>query len=1008
LVDLIRSRQRLVMFAGAGISMSAGIPGANGVVNLLRARHPAAFDPARSYGYVEAFEQALPGNDHRAERRLLFETLCAGVRPAEEHDWIAALVNAGIVQSVITTNFDHLLDFAIVARCRRQPFIFTSEDEFDPELATIAPSIVKLHGDFLFDSLANLPAEMRGRLGRNMREKLRQSLRGAAMLVVGYSGADETVMSFLRELASEEGVLPSIWWSIYDECERDSAVREVIDAARATGKTAEIIGPASAKALLAKIGAAIGMTPPRPIPFGIDPELTNPHVAFAHRLVRARQHRAPPTRPLTSAEARLLARLHAATATAGRSWMHVRAAPADEIVSHLTSARMAVFDARLAPQPSEQAFLEQMRLHAAVQGINAAELASLPELLLRLFANGTLVVILHPFEPDDDTEAWSDVLIRLFIAQSDAGAGHVLVISSVMALSFLFEMGQQVLRRDPSATIPDVGLFTTGDETRFAFVYDLAERWGISRAAGDALRALAALRFAPSRELLARASGDAETATDELLARGLMRMHDDAVVLAPRVARRWRKRVRNDDRAKVAIALEAEAAIQPPHLAAQLTIEAEYQWSRAGNRDRALALLLRTQVTTRTARYFCARLSAWRRHFSFDSPRLAPADGLKLIHHFTAAVDRAVPPVAGAKDELSLLVRAVEKQLPPAWVQLLHASAYRTRKPEYGYLRRAWLLAKRTKDAEALAWATRMLSAYWIAMAMHEKPGSRSARHALLFSRAAVARSESAGDQRAARMYRDNVFAALMELAHFDEAREVALTQVRDTTREEGLTYTKGVAYGNLMLVELLSGNWAVTEGLFDESQLNFWYSASFANLITNLNLLWRKAFETSDPALPSAHDISTAAIRIGTAGWCDQYETAKHIGDMLRWRTEQACMARNAGDALAAIDDHFRLRVAMPDDARTDAALVRLWRTMGIAYFTFGDPVFDALQQHVTREGRLVAINELFLELLRNPRLSVEARAIDVGLPTYLARKMLEVREKTLTFVDLYDCRYR
>ena len=73
--------------------------------------------------------------------------------------------------------------------------------------------MIKLHGDFLTEKIANLDQEMRQMLDRRMRDAVRSFLISPNMVVVGYGGGDRTIMSFLNTAARAKNCLSEgVWW----------------------------------------------------------------------------------------------------------------------------------------------------------------------------------------------------------------------------------------------------------------------------------------------------------------------------------------------------------------------------------------------------------------------------------------------------------------------------------------------------------------------------------------------------------------------------------------------------------------------------------------------------------------------------------------------------------------------------------------------------------------------------------------------------------------------------
>jgi len=154
--------------------VNAGIQAGSGVIQILKKRYPKALRKATDeYAYSEAFKVALPGKKAQPVRRRLFEELCAGRAPTEEHHLIAHLVDHQKFPIVFTTNFDQLTEVALSTRCSPQPQVYMYDEDIEPpEYSVDVPKLVKLHGDFLFDDMANLEDELRQRLHENMRSKL--------------------------------------------------------------------------------------------------------------------------------------------------------------------------------------------------------------------------------------------------------------------------------------------------------------------------------------------------------------------------------------------------------------------------------------------------------------------------------------------------------------------------------------------------------------------------------------------------------------------------------------------------------------------------------------------------------------------------------------------------------------------------------------------------------------------------------------------------------------------
>lgn len=253
----------LALFVGAGISVSAGIPSAPAVVRILQSRFPRRLRSDRRYAYAQAFNRVFPGPKHRGDRRAFIEGLCAGATPSTEHLRIAQLVQAGTFQWVATTNFDHLAELAILASGSEAQVVLYDEDIDTLDVPRGGARVLKLHGDFLFDDLANLGTEMRRRLHAQMRGKLASLLRDSGLVVMGYGGHDLSIMEFLKDAAASPHQLTNgLWWFYHSE--RELANPHLVELGSILASQAKpfgLIGPISAVDALARIAAALHLPP---------------------------------------------------------------------------------------------------------------------------------------------------------------------------------------------------------------------------------------------------------------------------------------------------------------------------------------------------------------------------------------------------------------------------------------------------------------------------------------------------------------------------------------------------------------------------------------------------------------------------------------------------------------------------------------------------------------------------------------------------------------------------
>jgi len=258
-------------FLGAGASASAGVPTAyhliwdfkrvlycseqrlpvEAVADLadpaVRFRLQQYLDSKHSYPednsddeYAFYFEAAYPSE---ADRRLVLSRAMSGATPSYGHKVLATLMNAGRARIVWTTNFDPMVEDAAAEVFRTTGRLTTATPDA-PKLARQAlaeerwPLLVKLHGDFRSRRLRNTSEELR-RQDADLRDSLVRACQRYGLIVIGYSGRDQSVMETL-ELAIDGGRgYPAglFWFYRSEEDVRPSVKRLVARAASAKIET---------------------------------------------------------------------------------------------------------------------------------------------------------------------------------------------------------------------------------------------------------------------------------------------------------------------------------------------------------------------------------------------------------------------------------------------------------------------------------------------------------------------------------------------------------------------------------------------------------------------------------------------------------------------------------------------------------------------------------------------------------------------------------------------------
>lgn len=213
-------------------------------------------DDDNEYGFW--FEQRHPT---RGERRERIQELVEDATPTFGHVLLASLMDKDYVPHVLTPNFDDLLFDAFYLYLEDKPQVIDHR-AVAPEfrLTHSESAIVKLHGDYLYDNLRNTTSETESNaLDEAMKDALQQTVEEYGLVVVGYSGGDDSIMDPLIDAdISEYG----IYWCTRDadSFSEEEKAEELLK--RPNTYLVEIEGFGS---LMRKFGNRIdGLKPPQP------------------------------------------------------------------------------------------------------------------------------------------------------------------------------------------------------------------------------------------------------------------------------------------------------------------------------------------------------------------------------------------------------------------------------------------------------------------------------------------------------------------------------------------------------------------------------------------------------------------------------------------------------------------------------------------------------------------------------------------------------------------------
>jgi hypothetical protein len=275
----------LMWFLGAGASRSSGLPTATDITWDLKRKYYCGKQNqdiqthdisnqairARIQGFMDSsnfptlgdrseysfYFKLTFGDDYAAQQKYLREMLSTSkIASAIGHRILAALLFMGRARVVFTTNFDAVIEAAYASMSGRDLAAFHLEGSYaalDALNADQFPLYAKLHGDFRYRSVKNLADD----LIRNDEQIQKCFIAAAArfgMIVSGYSGRDENVMSMFRRAMDQNNAFPhGLFWTAPRLSEVSSAARGLLEYAKERGIRCGLVQTGTFDEMLSKL-----------------------------------------------------------------------------------------------------------------------------------------------------------------------------------------------------------------------------------------------------------------------------------------------------------------------------------------------------------------------------------------------------------------------------------------------------------------------------------------------------------------------------------------------------------------------------------------------------------------------------------------------------------------------------------------------------------------------------------------------------------------------------------
>ena len=242
--DLIWEFKRILFCSECGISTEKykdlALPSTQRMLQEYfdkKGGYPEQYAPEE---YSFYFDQCY--SDPLARKRFV-ESIVSDREPSIGYLCLAEAVVQGKVKNVWTTNFDPLLENALHRLHPTNNTLVCSEANRDSVrlLNPQYPVIGKLHGDYRYDWLRNTDDELQ-QLEEKLKEYATSQLADKQLVVIGYSGNDESIMSFLESCVDNPSSLSKgLLWAIRKGSQVNPRVSNLLNRAEANGKTADII-----------------------------------------------------------------------------------------------------------------------------------------------------------------------------------------------------------------------------------------------------------------------------------------------------------------------------------------------------------------------------------------------------------------------------------------------------------------------------------------------------------------------------------------------------------------------------------------------------------------------------------------------------------------------------------------------------------------------------------------------------------------------------------------------
>lgn len=285
--------QNFAWFLGAGASATAGLPTATDIVWDMKRRYYCREENqdisrqdmqneairSRIQGFMEsrgfpalwaadeypAYFEKIFAQDKERQRSYLKAILSEDhVTLSVGNRVLAAMMASRLCRATFTTNFDSVLEKAVAEVAGQSLSAYHLEGSSAANQALNNeeyPLYCKLHGDFRYESLKNLPADL-----ATQNEALSECLVNAGnrfgFIATGYSGRDLSIMALISKVLETNNPFPhGLFWTDIKGSSIRPSVKVLLEEARAKGVNAQHVPIETFDALMLRLWRNIDRKP---------------------------------------------------------------------------------------------------------------------------------------------------------------------------------------------------------------------------------------------------------------------------------------------------------------------------------------------------------------------------------------------------------------------------------------------------------------------------------------------------------------------------------------------------------------------------------------------------------------------------------------------------------------------------------------------------------------------------------------------------------------------------